>query len=1218
MATASRRAIGDRFKVLCLYSPMTQPASKTCVTKLETWGLISPGIHHTHGYLFTTLTMRLSYNRYLPLSWFTAPMLCLALMDGIGSTSTLSAQAVARVAINSEQKLEKSASVWIAQAASETEKQQLINAAEQLSQQVTQLYNQGRFSEAVPLAQQALSIAEKALGSEHLTVANNLNELALLYDSQGLYAQAEPLYQRALSIVEKALGAEHPNVAAGLNNLAVLYDSQGFYAKAEPLHQRALSIVEKALGAEHPNVATSLNNLAELYRAQGLYAQAEPLYQRALNIREKALGAEHPNVAASLNNLAVLYDSQSLYAQAEPLHQKALSIWEKTLGAEHPNVATSLNNLAELYRAQGLYAQAEPLYQRALNIREKTLGAKHPDVATSLNNLALLYDAQSLYAKAKPLYHQALSIWEKTLGAEHPTVANSLNNLAALYDSQGLYGKAEPLYQRALSIWEKTLGAEHPTVAASLNNLALLYEAQGLYAKAEPLYQQALNICEKTLGPEHPTVATSLNNLAALYNAQGLYGEAESLYQRALSIWEKALGRKHPDVAASLNNLAGLYRAQGFYAKAEPLYQRALSIAEKALGTEHSTVAASLNGLAALYYAQGLYSKAEPLYQQALSIREKTLGANHPTVATSLTNLAVMYNAQGNLTQTHELLNQTAEIEERNLDLILSTGSESRRSAYIATLSGTTDVAISFHLNDAPGSLPSAQLALSTILRRKGRVLSSLTDSLQSLQQNLAPADRALLEQLTAIRSQRATLTFQGPGQLTREQHQTTLAQLKTQEDDLENQLARKSAEFRAEVQPITLANVQKQIPKNAALVELVKYYPFNAKAIKKEPQWAEPHYAAYILKANGELQWVNLGKAELIDQSVAQFRQALQSSTSNIKPIARKLDQQLMQPIRVKLGGTRQLLLSPDSQLNLIPFAALVDEKNQYLVENYDMTYLSSGRDLLKLQSTTASHKRQAPVIMADPDYQNQGVTASATAQTEKNRSSRDLNLIFSPLPGTQAEASQLQKLLPKATLLTQTQATEQALKQVNSPEILHIATHGFFLETDLEAVPSGTDRAGIDVIYKPGHSQQPRQSYENPLLRSGLALAGANARKSGGEDGIFTALEAAGLNLRGTQLVVLSACETGLGDVTNGEGVYGLRRAFVMAGSASQVLSLWKVDDQGTKDWMVAYYQQLLQREGRGQALRQTQLQMLGSNSYGHPYYWAAFIPSGDWRPL
>ncbi|MGF1602811.1 MAG: CHAT domain-containing protein, partial [Thermosynechococcaceae cyanobacterium] len=752
-----------------------------------------------------------------------------------------------------------------------------------------------------------------------------------------------------------------------------------------------------------------------------------------------------------------------------------------------------------------------------------------------------------------------------------------------------------------------------------LNEQVIQLYQQGRYSEAIPIAQRSLSIWEKALGPDHPDVAVSLNNLAELYRTQGQYSKAEPLHQRALSIREKALGPDHPDVAQSLNNLASLYDSQGQYSKAEPLYQRALSIGEKALGPDHPDVARSLNNLALLYTSQGQYSKAEPLYQRSLSIWEKALGPDHPDVALSLNNLAGLYNSQKRPTQAYEQFSRAAEIEERNLDLTLSTGSEATKQAYIATLSGATGQKLSFHLQDSPTSLLSAQLALTTLLRRKGRVLASLTDSLQTLRQNLAPADRPLLDQLQALRSQRATLTFQGPGQLSPDQYRATLNDLKTQEDDLETQLARKSADFRAETQPVTLATVQQQIPEGAALVELVKYQPFNAKAIQQEPQWQAPRYAAYLLYADGNLQWTDLGEAAPIDQTVAQFRQALQSKTSNIKPLARQLDQQLMQPIRAKLGNTRQLLLSPDSQLNLIPFAALVDGNNQYLVENYDITYLSSGRDLLKLPTTAqAKQQLQAPVIIANPDYQNPGVTKIATTAKETNRSSRDLDLNFGPLPGTEAEADQLHKLLPKSTLLTQAQATETALKQVQSPEILHIATHGFFLETDLEAaLTSSDDRGNISVISKKKTNANP-QNYENPLLRSGLALAGANQRKSGTEDGIFTALEATNLNLRGTQLVVLSACETGLGDIANGEGVYGLRRAFVMAGAKSQVLSLWKVDDNGTKDLMVKYYQRLLNKEGRGEALRKTQLEMLKGQQYQHPYYWAAFIPSGDWRPI
>ncbi|HBB30384.1 MAG TPA: kinesin, partial [Cyanobacteria bacterium UBA9273] len=348
----------------------------------------------------------------------------------------------------------------------------------------------------------------------------------------------------------------------------------------------------------------------------------------------------------------------------------------------------------------------------------------------------------------------------------------------------------------------------------------------------------------------------------------------------------------------------------------------------------------------------------------------------------------------------------------------------------------------------------------------------------------------------------------------------------------------------------------------------------------------------------------------------------------TDIKPIARTLDALLMQPIRPLLGNTRTLLISPDSELNLIPFAALVDENNHYLVENYSISYLSTGRDLLRLQNHAES--RSQPLIIANPDYDNPGdptsvrrisrnpsapATELGELTTNNQRSLNSNQLDFRPLSGTKAEAAAIIPLLTNPTLLEGTEATENALKQIFRPQIVHIATHGFFLSNLPEVAPPdfGT------TLLSNTRSAKVNVTTENPLLRSGLALAGANLLASGNEDGILTALEVASLNLFGTKLVVLSACKTGLGDVANGQGVYGLRRAFTIAGAESQVMSLWAVKDDVTKDIMVEYYQRLLNHEGRAEALRQIQLEFfLNGKSDSHPYYWAAFIPSGDWSPM
>ncbi|MEC4802779.1 MAG: CHAT domain-containing tetratricopeptide repeat protein, partial [Jaaginema sp. PMC 1080.18] len=659
----------------------------------------------------------------------------------------------------------------------------------------------------------------------------------------------------------------------------------------------------------------------------------------------------------------------------------------------------------------------------------------------------------------------------------------------------------------------------------------------------------------------------------------------------------------------------------GNYSEVESLLQQALAIYEQTYGSDHPSFAGSLSVLARLYSDMGNYSEVESLLQRALAIDEQTYGSNHPSVASSLTGLVRLYQVQGDIALATDYLSRSLNIKENNLSLIFTTGSEAQKQAYMNTLSDETHGVISLHLQDAPNNPEAAQIAFTTLLRRKGRILDALTENIQLIRENLTPENQQLLDELTNTRTQLANLIYNKPENISQDAYETQVANLKAEANQLEAELSRRSAEFRTISQSITIAAIQQQIPADAALVELTLYRPFDAQA---EPgqRWGEPRYAAYILQATGAPQWVDLGEAAPINAAAKALQNSLASygSLDTLRDNARQLDAMLMQPIRAKLGDKTHILLSPDSQLNLIPFAALVDENNQYLVENYQITYLTTGRDLLRLENK--QEPRQASVIVANPDYDEPGVNNSEIAFNRgSNRRSNDLDSIrFGALPGTAREAEAIQPLLPNATVLTQLEATEQAIKQVEAPRILHIATHGFFLNVDLVA-PSANpfdNRGGVLGIRLESETSAPVDQ-ENPLLRSGLALAGIHARSSGAdEDGVLTALEVAGLNLRGTQLVVLSACETGVGDVANGEGVYGLRRALAIAGAESQLISLWKVSDRGTEELMVDYYQRLIDGEGRSDALRQVQLAMLNDAEYQHPYFWAAFIPSGEWEAM
>ncbi|MBE9246697.1 tetratricopeptide repeat protein [Microcystis aeruginosa LEGE 00239] len=944
----------------------------------------------------------------------------------------------------------------------------------------------------------------------------------------------------------------------------------------------------------------------QLYQ-QGKYNEAIPLAEQALAIRKKVLGDNHPNTARSLNNLASLYQNQGRYSEAEPLYKQALAIKKQQLGDNHPSTATSLNNLAELYRVQGRYSEAEPLYQQALAIRRKQLGDNHSDTAESLNNLAALYKSQGRYSEAEPIYKQALAIFKQQLGDNHPSTATSLNNLAELYRVQGRYSEAEPLYQQALAIRRKQLGDNHSHTAESLNNLAALYRVQGRYSEAEPLLKQALAIFKKQLGDNHPSTASSLNNLAGLYQSQGRYSEAEPLYKQALAIRKQRLGDNHSHTAESLGNLAGLYKSQGRYSEAEPLYHRSLAIFKKQLGDNHPDTAVSLNNLALLYYSQGRYSKAEPLYHRSLAIRKQQLGDNHPATATSLINLAGLYQSQDDIPQAINYLTQGLAVEEYNLSENLKMGDDKQKQDYMAKVLGTTNSVISLNLQAVPNNPEATRLALKTILERKGRILDVSTNSLQILRQRTDdPESQQLLTQLIEVRTQLSNLTFKKHDDFpSPEIYRQQINEVTAKAKEIEGKIGVRSAEFRSLSQPITLEGIQKLIPADAALVEIVRYRPVNPKAPENQ-RFGIPRYAVYILYPNGDIKAKDLGEAKPIEDKLIYFRDNLadaQTPLPQLQKSARQLDETLMQPIRQLLGNTKTILLSPDAALNLIPFEALVDENNQYLVENYHITYLTSGRDLLRLKDKFAS--QQSPLIVADPFYGKAGEKVALTRSIDLSE------FTFPGLPGTEEEAKAIKNLLPQSTVLTGSQATENAVKQVKKPNILHIATHGFFKpESNLSERNPGERNSGE----RNSPLQGERNVVENPLLRSGLVLAGVTIGQSAGDDGVLTALETTNLNLVGTKLVVLSACDTGKGDIKIGQGVYGLRRALVIAGSESQLISLWKVSDDATKDLMVAYYGRLQKGEGRSEALRQIQLGMLKGEKQKHPFYWASFIPSGD----
>lgn len=885
--------------------------------------------------------------------------------------------------------------------------------------------------------------------------------------------------------------------------------------------------------------------------------------------------------------------------------------------------ARTLRTTAAHRLEQDDIAGAAPLLERALTLTEGVRGAADREVAGVAAQLADVYLDLRDTAKAEPLYGRALAIMDQTLGREHPIPAYVRSRLARLYQLTGERLKAEALIRPALEVIEATLGSDHLLYVRSLITLETLRDNAGDFEHAGEILRRQLAIMDRIGYADSVLYTQVLSGLGGIYNTLD-DPRAGDVLQRALTLCERLRGSDSNCVVNPLVNLGVFERQRGDNATAEAHYRRAIAIRERILGPDNRDLIPMLNNLANVYHADSDDAQALETHYHALRIEERAVGPYHRYTQLSTGNLAIIYAATGDVARAIEFQRRTDTILERQLTLNLAVGSERQKVAFARSVSERTDRTISLHLLETPSSPDAGALAALVVLQRKGRVLDVMIDTFAAAHQRVTdPRDRTLRDQLHTTAAQLARYALNAPEGLSPEVRQAQMKGLEAQTERLESEIGERDAEFRAHTQPVTLPAVQAAIPEQAALLEFAIFRPFDPRADQNRDAYGPPHYAAYVIRRDAAPRGVDLGPARAIDETIAALRQALRDPTQrDLRQRARAVEEQVMQPLYDSVGDARQLLVSPDGELNLVPFDALIDRHGRYLIERYAITYLTSGRDLLRMQVARTS--RSAPLIVADPLFGEPSLArntpasialASVRAVRRGRTTDDDLSgLYFAPLAGTAAEGRAIKGLFPEATLLTGPQATKAALQRVEAPLMLHVASHGFFLRRatgDQSSSSAAAPTAGTSQ----GSATVP---VENPLLRSGLALAGANLTGDAHDAGILTALEASGLNLWGTKLVTLSACDTGIGEVRNGEGVYGLRRAFVLAGAETVVMSLWPVSDYMTRQMMTAYYTGLRAALGRGDALRQAKLSMLRRRGRQHPFYWASFIQSGEWGTL
>lgn len=905
-------------------------------------------------------------------------------------------------------------------------------------------------------------------------------------------------------------------------------------------------------------------------------------------------------------------------------YEELIPLSEKAFGSESPKTALFLFNLATLYEQNALNApKAEKLYLKSLEIRKKSLGSSDPLVAESYNQLGMYYLNRLQYSNAEPFLEKSLEIREKVFGKNHPEVAYSLSGLGDLFQAIGDLNQAGQYHNRALQVRQGALKSKDPAIADSFDKLGSFHYALGDYDKALEFFKKAHKIRKKAFGIMHPLTVTSLSHLGLCYLRTGECGKARKFMTKAFRNEQTNTGSGGTGFITYFSGT---------------LYKGSQSVSEKKLSRMSLSILKAEADWMALSMAVGCWRKSHfsslRKFMAFVNNLEKVLGSNHPIMAQFLVVGGHIQMRKGNSDEAVKLADRAINISMTNTVDTFSIANERLKLINLSKNQWYLDILLSSLLGekDKPAN---ASLGLKWAMRFKGIVLEVMIGEKEAIKKGLNPELKQAYEELKGVRQEIADLYvsgFTGDSEV----YLKKMGALELRKEELEAQLSKGSADFRENRDRLYVKpeDVCANMPAGAALVEYVEFINYAGEDDNKTP-WM----AAFVLDKNqcSNPVMVDLGPVKPIEEAVGEWREELQTflnrgiseseARRTLNDKGKVLTELIWAPVSKALESSSKLYISPDGPLHLMTFGALPSGNDGYLIEKYDVAYVSSGKDFLKKQIST---KRHGALLVGGVDFnrgQEPQLKVADTKSSTRGKCGKLNELQWNELAGTELEADAIGKAFSNnrigASVLKGKRANEALVRKgMEKAQYIHLATHGFFLGDECEMGEAARGIGGVRPAgYDPGKeilggSQMVRK--ENPLLLSGLALAGANTAwkdggGGGGDDGYLLAMEVANLDLEGAKLVVLSACQTGLGEIKRGEGVFGLKRSFILAGAESLVMSLWNVPDEETKDLMVDFYNGFLSGgKDKRQALRDAQLKILKSGpggSYRHPYYWAAF---------
>ena len=1041
------------------------------------------------------------------------------------------------------------------------------------------LANENKLDSAIVLAQSALHLAENEASSSETSIGEILHALGDLCFRRDRTEEASRYYDRAVGVRQKVFGGGHIDVlrsrAGYLSATGMIRMDERKFSEAERMLVESLDIREKIYGPSHFETGWGHMHLGQLFHTSGAYHFAEAHYKRALEIwkaeetsknrflaiKSRALPAQS---AMGPGNYASLLWDQGRYAEAEKIFEESVAFFERVNGPLDESVVAQLVRISWLYEDIGRYEDSERVLKRALSIREQKYPAGDYHIGLSLERLGWLYINQENVLQAKQYTERAAEIFKKSGEQGHPNLCLALINLGILAHVEGRKAESEAHIAGGLRMSEAYRDLSTPQAEWALHSIGIVLMGFDRLGK-NPAFLHAR-----------------------------MPAEAATVLEAAASYWEDVASPKHPHRLQILREVAVTYSRMGRYALADSLFRIVDTVNRELLGPDHPLIAENdeLSGLC--LRMQGRYSDALKFADRAMRIRRK----NFLDASIILSERDALSNAR--------LLQRTAS------NFLSCFADGSRRAA------------------------SESRRAASIVLASKGVVTEALAKRWSSIPES-EPELKALRERQRQVKGRISRLHVKGPDDRDPKGYKGELDSLSQIDNEIERELARRSRAYQAEenMGNVTSDLIVQFLPQNAVLIEYVKYDYLDLPSEHK----VERYMVVLLRRYRGPVV-IDLGTAARIEDVLERYRDHLLALAGAKNPPTKKDQMEyraisnllvglIWKPIEEQLGERELVFVAPDGGLNLLSFGGLVDEDGKYLIEQHAFHYLSAARDLISMQQ---SYKPGSGLLaIGDPDYDApvevrllvQREVAGRSPSSVDPYASRNVRtgcgrlneLVVSRLNNTRVEVETISSFWPDAfesesvSMHTGLDATEEAVKtSARGKRVIHLATHGYYIQADCER--SGPKARGIF----PG---------ENPLLQSGLFLAGANlhgegAAEADAEDGILTALEVSTLDLRGTELVVLSACETGLGEVKQWEGVYGLRRAFQMAGARTVVSALWQVPDEETMKFMKDLYAQkattypeLIQKV----ALRRINELKLRRRPT-HPYTWGAFVATGDWR--